>query len=208
MGGFSNVFISYRGKVLANVLILIGQPYILLPTFIVFGFYFKKKPEIPINLLGICLFTVIYNVFLKEIFGVPLEPPLKGYALPSGHMHFAYVFYLYIAIFIRKKITAVPAFALLTIGLGYALHALGYHSLKDIVAAIGFGTLTILLFSRTRLICFAIVSAVLAWVVEADVKILLIPIFAIVLVDLFIEYQKKGLNFSLAFLSKNRYQTF
>ncbi|MDR2396892.1 MAG: hypothetical protein LBD69_03505 [Puniceicoccales bacterium] len=46
-----------------------------------------------------------YNVILKNVFKVDLPPtcPARGFGFPSGHMHFAAIFYLGLILFLQKQ---------------------------------------------------------------------------------------------------------
>ncbi len=106
------------------------------------GYIFADK-KIFVQALGLLLFTMVYNHFLKDIFQVPLPAPLQGYALPSGHMHSAAAFLGYLAWQLRSnRALMVTIFAVL-LAVGLSLVAKGYHYPLDIFAALGFAGVSI-----------------------------------------------------------------
>lgn len=95
------------------------------------------------------LFTLIFNVFLKSLFLVPLNPALgiKGFAFPSGHMQVSTVLYgmlfqAYPHPLLRKILLIILS------GIGYGLVQQGYHTLTDVVGAIAFAILTLYAFLK------------------------------------------------------------
>ena len=92
------------------------------------------------------LFTIIYNVYLKSIWQVPLPAPLEGWAFPSGHMHTAVVFWGWLAFEYKKLWSWTMSFFILCL-CGYGLLFNVYHYPIDIVGSVGFGTLSIFLYA-------------------------------------------------------------
>ena len=84
------------------------------------------------SLLFMSAFATLFNSFLKSIWQIPLPETANstGWAFPSGHMHFACVFWLILAFSLGRKhlIFITP----MLMGLGYALVAKGYHYPVDI----------------------------------------------------------------------------
>ena len=89
-------------------------------------------------------FTMVYNTFLKYQFKVPLSFK-DGYAFPSGHMHFAFIFWTALAVQYKNKLLKAVAFLMIAL-VGCCLVYKGYHSIVDVLASIGFGGITIILF--------------------------------------------------------------
>lgn len=93
--------------------------------------------------LFLVLFTMIYNYYLKFLWQMPLPPPMEGWGFPSGHMHAAVVFWGWLACAYHKK-----WFSMLVVGIlalvGYSIVHHGYHYPIDILAAIAFGTVTLI----------------------------------------------------------------
>ncbi|MBS0287635.1 MAG: hypothetical protein JSR17_10085 [Proteobacteria bacterium] len=92
------------------------------------------------------LFTIIYNLYLKSLWQMPLPPPLEGWAFPSGHMHSAVVFWGWLAIEFNKVWFYEIVFFILTF-VGYGLVQQGYHYPVDVLASVGFGSVSILLYA-------------------------------------------------------------
>jgi undecaprenyl-diphosphatase len=85
---------------------------------------------------------IILNVALKGTFKIPLSPTLHkaGYALPSGHMQMATVFYIWWAFFIPGwTYRAIALFIL--IGVGAGLIHYNYHDGYDVVSGFFVGAL-------------------------------------------------------------------
>lgn len=91
------------------------------------------------------LFTLIYNLYLKSLWQIPLKPPLEGWAFPSGHTHAAWVFWGWLAWHYKKWIGLILFLCIMGLS-SYAMILAGYHLLPDILAAMGFGTMSLLLF--------------------------------------------------------------
>ncbi|MDR2769411.1 MAG: phosphatase PAP2 family protein [Puniceicoccales bacterium] len=103
---------------------------------------------------GQCLllmfFTITYNVVLKNIFKVdlPATCPVHGhgFGFPSGHMHFIAIFYLELIYFYKNKIVYLGACTLMLI-IGSSMVIRGYHYTMDIVGAILFAAISVMLFN-------------------------------------------------------------
>ena len=191
---------------LANFLLFIGNAWLIAPVLILFTYFTWDNRAIPINLVGICIFTIIYNIFLKELFGIPLKEPLVGFALPSGHMHFALVFYLHIALFFRKNIWTPAIFMSLIVGLSFALLAKGYHNIIDLFAAIFFGFITLTIFARVRLFIFSLIGLFLSFFIKPNMFLLSSSLIMLGVWDCILSKKsKEGCKLSLIFLGKNRY---
>jgi len=118
------------------------------------GYIFRSKP-IFLNALGLLLFTMVYNHWLKSLWQIPLPTFLNkdGWAFPSGHMHTAFVFMGYIAWTLRKNLSVFITILCLLAGVGFSLVFKRYHSIEDVLAACAFGSLSIgvLTFTEKRM---------------------------------------------------------
>jgi hypothetical protein len=131
-------------ELIADIGLFFAQPFVMASILIV-GFLFRNE-----NMFGrtlfLLLFTMIYNVYLKSIWQMPLPPPLEGFAFPSGHMHSAVVFWGWLAVEYRKIWFSEIIFLLLCFS-GYGIVYHGYHYPIDILGAVGFGILSMILYS-------------------------------------------------------------
>ncbi len=89
------------------------------------------------------LMTALYNTLLKNIFQLPLPDTChsQGFGFPSGHMHFAGIFYFWTFMHIRMVVIRV-SLMLMAGFYGYLLIKLGYHYVIDVVGAWVFGILS------------------------------------------------------------------
>lgn len=118
---------------------------IFLVPIVVFGFLSGNK-RIFGNGLIILLFSMIFNSFLKGLFQVPLHPAIgAGYAFPSGHMQASFVFYGWIFLHF-KSILLRRVIPFIIVAIGYSLIYQGYHTFADVIAAIGFGVITLAIY--------------------------------------------------------------
>lgn len=113
-----------------HILLLPGSETLCLSVlFIVLA---SGRYRLAITLLFMCAFATLFNSYLKSIWQIPLPITANsnGWAFPSGHMHFACVFWLTLALSIGRQYfyAAIP----LLVALGYALVAKGYHYPADI----------------------------------------------------------------------------
>jgi membrane-associated phospholipid phosphatase len=139
-------FLVFSDAIIISPLLIIG--------FITRGGFFVRSQAregsvIWGNASLLVLFTMIFNVFLKSLFLVPLNPALgiKGYAFPSGHMQVAVVFYGWLAMAYANRILQGIVVIILT-GIGYGLVQQGYHNLLDVLGAVGFGMATLYIFVK------------------------------------------------------------
>ncbi len=136
---------------------------------------FTRLRRIAVWALSLLFFTMVYNLWLKGIWRMPLPPALNnpGFAFPSGHMHVTVVFYGAFALALRRQRVVLAGLTLLIVGVGVALVVKGYHYVPDVVAATGFGCLSLGLskglasssFARRRLWLMPLLGTVLAGVV-------------------------------------------
>lgn len=97
--------------------------------------------------LFLLLFTMVLNPFLKDIWQIPLNPDLGkvGYAFPSGHMQTAAAFWLWLAYDLKKPLFK-GLVVLLLCAIGFSLQHFGYHTLMDILGALGFAGISLLFY--------------------------------------------------------------
>lgn len=130
-------------EIIAKCGLLFSQP-IVLASIVLVGFLNRHEALFGRTLL-ILLFTMIYNVYLKSVWQVPLPPPLEGWAFPSGHMHSAVVFWGALAMQLKRGWFTLLVCIMLSMS-GYGLVYHGYHYPIDIAGAVGFGALTLLIY--------------------------------------------------------------
>jgi hypothetical protein len=146
---------------LAKGFLTFSHPTLIVP-FLIIGFLLEKSGLIKNSKQGsivwanaclIILFTMIFNMFLKSLFLVPLNPSIgkEGFAFPSGHMQVSVVFYGWL--FWAYPYWGIQGLILLILtGLGYGLIQQGYHNFNDVFAATVIGILTVYGFVKiTRL---------------------------------------------------------
>lgn len=132
---------------IAKIGLFFSQPPVLIGV-VIFGFTFISEKQYG-KALFLLLFTMIYNVYLKYCWQMPLPPPLEGWAFPSGHMHCAFVFWGWLAITYRKLwLSAVITLLLCFVGYGLIYH--GYHYPIDILGAAAFGSFSLFIYSRLQ----------------------------------------------------------
>lgn len=133
----------------AGIFLLPGKIELLVLTFL-FGYYGKRHRIFTFGLILFCT-TLIFNLFLKDYFRVPLPESLgkEGYAFPSGHMMRSVAFWSYLALEFRSKIFTTIMIPSL-IGLGWSLCYFNFHYPSDIYAAIGGGLLSTLAFRKLQ----------------------------------------------------------
>lgn len=124
----------------------------VLAAVVIFGLCTKYR-AIFLRATFVLLFTMIYNAYLKSVFQMPLPPPMEGWAFPSGHMHSAFVFWGWIALELHKIwVYEVVAFILMWVA--YGLIQQWYHYPIDVLAAVGFGTLSLTVYAFINRIAF------------------------------------------------------
>lgn len=116
---------------------------LFIPTFLL-GFFFIDR-KIFSQALLLLWFTMIYNLFLKSIWQIPIQPSLEGWTYPSGHMHASWVFWGWLALHYKRYIT-IPIFSIMMTASAWGLIYHNYHDLPDIVGSIGFGSLSLCIY--------------------------------------------------------------
>lgn len=121
-----------------------GHITFILP-FVVIGMIFGKR-DVCAKAACFLLWVMIFNTLLKYLFKVPLFPHLgSGYAFPSGHMHASAAFYGYIIYRTNNKLLKICLLGLLY-SLGFSLIHCHFHDLIDVVGAIGFAVIELLIY--------------------------------------------------------------
>ena len=133
-------------NLLARFFLFFSQSWFLIPC-VVGGLLLRRN--LFRHAVYLLLFTLIFNPFLKAFFHVPLLSHLgkTGFAFPSGHMQASVVFYGWL--FLRTP-TLLARLALIGLmaGIGWGLVQCHFHTWPDVIAAAGFGGLTLLIYDR------------------------------------------------------------
>lgn len=131
---------------LANVLLVFSHSIIIIPL-MVLGFIWVDR-RIFYHALCLILLSILVNSALKVSFQIPLPSSLgkEWFAFPSGHMQLSTVLYLWLAYKIPNTVLRL-AIALLLTGIGLSLIHFGYHNFYDVLGAIVFALLLLLLYS-------------------------------------------------------------
>ncbi len=87
---------------------------------------------------------MIFSLCLKSIWQEPLPAWMNSdtWAFPSGHMLITVTFYGWMAFELRKLWFSM-AIVIIMLGVGWALVHFTYHTLRDVLASVGFGGLTL-----------------------------------------------------------------
>lgn len=114
-----------------DIVLILNQPWFYAGVFLYW--LSQKKFFIFLKNLHILSVSTCINITLKVLFKMPLMSHLgKGYALPSGHMQAAFVFYG--LIFLIQKFRP-KLFCLLIFSIGYGIIFKNYHNVYDILGA-------------------------------------------------------------------------
>ncbi|MGE3319589.1 MAG: phosphatase PAP2 family protein [Candidatus Berkiella sp.] len=130
-------------ELIAKTGLLFSQPLIL-ASIVLVGFLNRNEALFG-RTLFILLFTMVYNVYLKSIWQIPLPAPLEGWAFPSGHMHSTMAFWGALALEYKRFWFRILVLMILAMS-GFALVYSGYHYPIDILGAVAFGSLTLLVY--------------------------------------------------------------
>jgi undecaprenyl-diphosphatase len=133
-------------RLVADFFLLFSNEPIILPLIIIGIIGYNR--HIFSHALTLLLFTMVFSATLKSIFKVPLNPELglPGYAFPSGHMQSSIVFYGWLYYSISNKLTRYIIVGLL-LSIAYGLIFRGYHKIIDILGALFFGSLTLVIYN-------------------------------------------------------------
>jgi xanthosine utilization system XapX-like protein len=155
--------------------------------FAIIGFIFVDSKKF-VYCIYLMMTTMIYNTILKNIFQLPLPEtcPSDNFGFPSGHSHFASVFYIWCIIHYRNSLIRA-ACSIAIILQWYALVYLGFHYFVDTWAATLFGVGSVVLYKFFviksghfhKISLFTIILSIL-WVSETQTilypRIAMIPI--------------------------------
>lgn len=121
----------------ANTILILNQPWFYGGIFLYW--LTQKKFFIFLKNLHILSVSTCINITLKVLFKIPLMPQLgKGYAMPSGHMQAAFVFYG--LIFLIQKLR-IKSFCFLILIIGFSIIFKNYHTANDIICACCVGSI-------------------------------------------------------------------
>ncbi|MDR1551237.1 MAG: hypothetical protein LBS14_00970 [Holosporaceae bacterium] len=129
---------------LVGFILKLGNSYGIV-LILVFGILSHQRKHCEIA-AGLMCFVIIFNTLLKELFKIPQSSHLgEGYAFPSGHMHVAMVFYGYVFRVVKDgRIRLAIAVFLGTFG--WALVHCRYHDWFDVLGAIAFGLVELVIY--------------------------------------------------------------
>lgn len=126
---------------LSDLVIYMGHP-VVIGSVLLMGYHFYQKTTF-FNIISLLLFTLSYNLWLKNIWQYPLPYPLEGFGLPSGHMHGVCIVWGSLALLFRYRgIRAILVMAL--ISYGFSLVYKGFHFPIDVFAAAGVAMVSLL----------------------------------------------------------------
>ncbi|AVP87313.1 hypothetical protein phytr_3610 [Candidatus Phycorickettsia trachydisci] len=129
---------------IAEILLSFSHETVLVPL-VVLGYIWISQ-RIFFNAICLILINMLISFVLKNIFQIPLNPNLEkqGYAFPSGHMQSCIVVYGYLMKSTPSVVLKILIVFLL-IGVGQSLVYMGYHNYFDVLGAIFFGSILVLL---------------------------------------------------------------
>lgn len=129
---------------ICNFLLLFAKEAVLITIFLLGYFLYNRK--LFFQAIVLLLLGLIVAAFIKHLFKVPLMPHLgEGWSFPSGHMFAACTFWGFLALELRNKIFSIFVTVLL-IGIGFSLMHGNYHILIDVLAAVVFSFIYIILY--------------------------------------------------------------
>ncbi|MFC3908811.1 phosphatase PAP2 family protein [Legionella dresdenensis] len=111
-------------------------PFII--TLVLIGLTFRYR--LFYSLACLTLFSITMNVALKNVFHIPLNPTLTGFAFPSGHMQLSTVLYGWLAWQINNRLLRIIIGFLLS-GIALGLIHFGYHNLTDVLGGVAFAAI-------------------------------------------------------------------
>ena len=150
-----------------------SQDYVVFPL-IIFGILFLDR-QLFLRIVVLLLFGIAINVFLKNVFQVPLNPELHKdwWAFPSGHVQLTATFYGYLAYHYRNLFLSI-AVALILIGESFSVVHFKYHDWMDVIGGLVAAGVWIVTFEvirksapfRNRFYLFALILLPLAFILE------------------------------------------
>lgn len=157
-----------------SVFLFLTKEYFLIPFVLLGIYYFDRK--IFLNALGVLLFSIVLNTFLKSIWQTPLANHIQSdsWAFPSGHMQSACVFWGYLALQYRKLRFSLLV-SIILLGVGYALVYFGWHKPIDIFGGLFFGGLIIISYSLLQRYTINEFYLKLIFIIASFVFIYLLP---------------------------------
>jgi len=131
---------------IAKIFLYSTNDIIIIPLIILGYIWIDQK--LFSNTICLVLISMLVNFALKVTFKIPLSPLLErqGFAFPSGHMQMAVVLYGWLITKIKNIIYQILIIDLL-IGTASSLVYFGYHNYFDILGAVFFGALLIIIYS-------------------------------------------------------------
>jgi hypothetical protein len=102
-----------------------------------------------VRCMYLLMLTMIYNTILKNIFQMPLPEtcPTSGFGFPSGHFHFAAIFYIWVMVHYKNTYVRWACLALMAI-YGTAVIQAGCHYPIDVISALGFAAVSVFLYKK------------------------------------------------------------
>ncbi len=150
-----------------------SQDYVIFPI-IIFGIVFLDR-RLFLRIAVLLLFGIAINVFLKNVFQVPLNPFLHKdwWAFPSGHAQLTATFYGYLAYAYRNNFLTLIAGAIIG-GVCLSLIYFQYHDWIDVVGGLLTAVAWVILFEwlrkiplfRDRFYLLALIFVPLAFILE------------------------------------------
>ncbi len=122
---------------LSSFFLIFSQGYFIV-AFIIFGYIWLNRTTF-YHAMCLGLLGMIVNYALKCTFKIPFAPPsqLKGFAFPSGHIHFITLFYGWLALSAKKLLLRLGLIGLL-LAIAMSIEHKGYHNYFDIAGGMFF----------------------------------------------------------------------
>ncbi len=109
-------------------------------AFVLIACYIFINKRIALNVFYLLLFGITLNIYLKEIWQVPLNPGVNSntYAFPSGHMNSATLVYLSLCLHLRR--TWMYLFAIMMLSTAaISIEHFHYHTWPDLLGGFCIG---------------------------------------------------------------------
>lgn len=167
--------------------------------------YWVFRKEMFGRLIFLILFSMIFSLYLKSIWQVPLPSWLKSdtWAFPSGHMLFTVVFYGGMACELRQTWMSLGGLLVMG-GVAWALMYFGYHEVRDILGGIGFGGLILIAYYFCRRLSFVKENLPLGGLILSPLTFLFIYLVPKYFSYVY-EVQGQLMGFSLGWFLWNKY---